>query len=265
MSEETRTNQATSPQRRLELAATGVFLVALEVLAIVLLLATGTEPLDSSIRLGGLVLLRPWVLGVLGGLLGGTARALYAFHVDVRGYEYRKQTGKSYPTWTTTASGRRVPDEFDFMTVWYLFLIKPFIGAALGFLFALLQRFGLIPFLSGDGTAGGSCGFACDREVYGIVLVAGLAGIFADQAMDRFRSMFGGSEQQTPEGKANGQPPQAPTQMTEVESNIEGPTSEAPLAEGQTGHAESRGPLGNVRRRLLSRRHATPLGDTTDE
>ena len=72
-------------------------------------------------------------------------------------------------------------DDFDWMQIWYLYLVKPLIGGAMGFLFVLLFRFGLVPFLS--------TGEQNDAWVV-IVLVSGLAGIFAEDAMRAFRGLF---------------------------------------------------------------------------
>jgi hypothetical protein len=53
--------------------------------------------------------------------------------------------------------------------------MKPIAGVLMGFVVALLQGYGLVPFLAGH----------VSREAYGIVLVAFLAGFFAEDTIDQ--------------------------------------------------------------------------------
>jgi hypothetical protein len=56
---------------------------------------------------------------------------------------------------------------------------------------SLLQQFGLIPFLTNIDNGNN------EKEYIGIVLIAGLGGIFVDNMMDRFRNVFVSSENQS--------------------------------------------------------------------
>ena len=138
---------------------------------------------NQTVTLAGIEtgLSTPWTLAVLGGILGGTTRALYAFLVQVRAFEYKRVTGHPAPRRSVTASGNIVEDDFAMMFVWYLYLLKPWIGGAMGFLFALLLQFGLVWFLSTG---------IQDAQAFGIVLASALAGIFAEDAMGALRGLF---------------------------------------------------------------------------
>jgi hypothetical protein len=168
--------------RPAKLAVTAILLAVFEIITLSLLLWNGNGLAQNSntVEVFGLSLYRPWWLASLGGILGGTTRALHAFLVHVRAFETKRVTGHPTSRRSSTASGQAVDDDFDWMHVWYLYLIKPFVGAAIGFLFALLIQFGLVPFVSPDSQHVGS----------GTVLVSGLAGIFAEDAIGTFRSLF---------------------------------------------------------------------------
>jgi hypothetical protein len=71
---------------------------------------------------------------------------------------------------------------FNFMWVWYLYLMKPIAGALLGLIVALLLKYGLVRFLDGRDSP----------EAYGIVVVAFLGGFFAEDAIDQLGRMFRG-------------------------------------------------------------------------
>lgn len=179
-----------APHRTVKLVATASLLIVIEGTAIILLLLAGesVEPL----ALFDLALKKTWCLGFLAGVLGGTSRALHAFLVEIRAFEIFRRTGQPPASLRRLTGGGLVEHTFDFMFVWYLYLIKPFLGGAVGFLFALLHQFGLVPFLSGDG-----------RDAYGIVLVGGMAGIFAETALARFRTMFRERSTAVSEGDQN--------------------------------------------------------------
>ncbi|HEX9595414.1 MAG TPA: hypothetical protein VF982_00925, partial [Anaerolineales bacterium] len=135
--------------RGTKLAVVAIALAAVETITVYLLLENGDSLIQPVTVFGTATLLyKPWVLAVLGGIFGGTTRALYAFLVQTRAFETKRVTGHSSSHRSVTVRGNVVEDDFDWMHVWYLYLIKPLIGGAMGFLFALLIGFGLVPFLA---------------------------------------------------------------------------------------------------------------------
>lgn len=175
--------RTTKLARSLRLAITGSTLVAIQLLAIFLLLVAGID-LRAPISVLGLEIYRPWLLAALGGILGGSTRALYAFLTEICLFEMTRQGHPPVDT-AHPVSGDPLRSNFDYLSVWYLYLIKVFVGGGLGFIFALLQEYGLIPFLTDNQTS---------REAFGIVLVAGLAGIFAEDAVGTFRGIIRGRQ-----------------------------------------------------------------------
>ncbi len=160
----------------------GTFLLLLifEFAAIIFLLKIGFDIEENEVR-------KPWLLGVTGGFLGGTTRGIYAFvsKIHCRAKYHGRLNEKEVKEQKKKDKKCKDEDiEFDPITVWYLFLLKPFIGLGVGFLFALLVKFGLIPFLISNSES--------NNEAFGIVLAAGLAGIFAEDAMHKLQSVFSG-------------------------------------------------------------------------
>ncbi len=171
----------TATNRVLKLVTTLLLLLAIEAGTIVLLLVAGAE-LAQPLSVRRISLYKPWILGVLGGLLGGSVRAGYDFMLDMYAFEFKRQTAQSSPlVMRLLARGpEEMEDKFDPLCVWNLYLIRPLLGAGLGFLFALLLEFGLVPFLTASS----------GRTAFGIIFVAGLGGIFADETMRRFRDIL---------------------------------------------------------------------------
>jgi len=78
-------------------------------------------------------------------------------------------------------------DDFDPMFVWYLYATKPLTGAVFGFLFGLLQRLGLVPFLAHT---------AESERVGGVVVVAALAGLLSETVNEKLYTAFSGPAKQ---------------------------------------------------------------------
>lgn len=163
-----------TPWRRCKLFVTALSLFLLGMGPVLSLIILASGDLKESVTVLRIDLFAPWLLGALGGMIGGSARAIWAFIVEVRAFEIYRRT-RQPPEAMTHLFNERVEYWFDFMWVWYLYLMKPVAGALLGFVVALLQGYGLVPFLGGHNS----------REAYGIVVVAFVAGFFAEDAIDR--------------------------------------------------------------------------------
>ena len=89
---------------------------------------------------------QPWavmvVLASVGGMVGGLARSLYFFSFDSYAFNHRLRTGKS-SKWALSVCPD-LDDEFDPVWVWYLWCLKPLVGAAVGLVFALAVGIGLV-------------------------------------------------------------------------------------------------------------------------
>ena len=72
-------------------------------------------------------------------------------------------------------------DDYDPLESWELFLVKPFVGATLGLLFALAVELGLLG-LGGD--------IAEDKRFLRLVVTAGLAGLFAENVLQRLERLL---------------------------------------------------------------------------
>ena len=120
-----------------------------------------------------------WSLAVLGGALGGLARALYAFVVENYAFRFRYKTGRSSAYVQKILRAEDIEDDFDPLDSWYLYPVHSLIGGTLGFSFALAVDFGLV-------TLGGNIDHA-SRPVR-LVVVASLGGLFAESALHRLRN-----------------------------------------------------------------------------
>jgi hypothetical protein len=139
-------------------------------------------PTDQSPLTGASVpIQRLWQIAILGGAVGGLARALYSFLLDNYAFHYRQITERSSP-WAKTVYGIKddseMEDDYDPLESWHLYFIKPFLGATLGLLFAVGVDLGLLGL---GGTADG------DKRFMRLVVTAGLAGLFADNALQRLK------------------------------------------------------------------------------
>jgi hypothetical protein len=163
----------TAPWRRVKLFVTASSLFVFGMGPVLILINLGSD-LEQPLTLSGIDLFRPWLFGALGGMIGGSARAIWAFIVEVRAFEIYLRTGQQ-PKTMTRLFNEPVEHWFDFMWVWYLYLMKPIAGALIGFIVALLQEYGLVPFLGGHNS----------RNAYGIVVVAFLGGLFTEDVIDQ--------------------------------------------------------------------------------
>jgi hypothetical protein len=128
---------------------------------------------------------RSWLIATLGGAVGGLARALYSFLLDNYAFHYRRVTGHSSP-WVMGVyrikDAKDMEDDFDPLESWYLYFVKPLVGATLGLIFALAVNLGLI----GLGGEIGSEGKLSIR----LVVTAGLAGLFAENVLHRLQGFL---------------------------------------------------------------------------
>jgi hypothetical protein len=129
---------------------------------------------------------RAWLIAILGGAVGGLARALYQFLVDNYAFHYLRITKRSSP-WAMRAYGLKddkdMEDDYDPLESWQLFFVKPLIGATLGLLFALALDLGLLGL-------GGDIAGAEDKRFMRLVVTAGLAGLFAENVLQRLEGLL---------------------------------------------------------------------------
>jgi hypothetical protein len=136
---------------------------------------------QSPLTVASVPIQRLWLIAILGGAVGGLARALYSFLLDNYAFHYRQITKRSSP-WAMKVYGFKdvieMEDDYDPLESWHLYFIKPFLGATLGLLFAVGVDLGLLGL---GGIADG------DKRFMRLVVTAGLAGLFADNALQRLR------------------------------------------------------------------------------
>ena len=128
---------------------------------------------------------RAWLIAILGGAVGGLARALYSFLVDNYAFHYLRIAKHSSP-WVMKVYGfkddKDMEDDYDPLESWQLFFVKPLVGATLGLLFALAVDLGLLG-LGGDIAEG-------DKRSMRLVVTAGLAGLFAENVLQRLEGLL---------------------------------------------------------------------------
>ena len=73
-------------------------------------------------------------------------------------------------------------DDFDPLESWHLYFVKPLVGATLGLLFALAVDLGL------HGLGGGLV--EGDKRSMRFVVTAGLAGLFAENVLQRLQGLL---------------------------------------------------------------------------
>ena len=126
---------------------------------------------------------RAWLIAILGGAVGGLARAHYQFLVDSYAFHFLRITGRS-SHWAMLSYGLKdekdMEDDYDPLESWQLFFVKPLMGATLGLLFALAVDLGLL----GLGDIEG------DKRFMRLVVTAGLAGLFAENVLQRLESLL---------------------------------------------------------------------------
>lgn len=126
---------------------------------------------------------KSWLIAILGGAVGGLARALYNFLLDNYAFHYRHVTGRSSP-WAMKSYGlkageeEKMEDDYDPLESWHLYFVKPLVGATLGLLFALAIELGLLG-LGGEGDA--------DQRSMRLAVAAGLAGLYAENVLQRLQ------------------------------------------------------------------------------
>jgi hypothetical protein len=126
---------------------------------------------------------RAWLIAILGGTVGGLARALYSFLVDNYAFLYKRKTKRSSP-WVMKVydlKAEDMEDDYDPLESWQLFFVKPLLGATLGLLFALAVELGLLG-LGGDT-------LAVERRAMRFVVTAGLAGLFAENVLQKLQGL----------------------------------------------------------------------------
>jgi hypothetical protein len=119
------------------------------------------------------------LVAALGGLIGGLARSLYFFSFDSYAFNHRLQTGES-SKWALSVCRRTLDDTFDPLWVWYLWCLKPAVGAMVGLVLALAIELGLTSLGTGDAAK-------VDLNLRLLVL-GGIAGLFSEGVFERVRS-----------------------------------------------------------------------------
>src|SRR5262249_41828316 len=116
--------------------------------------------------------------------IGGLAKAYYSFVVENHAFEYKRITGNSSP-WAKDMlrlkSLDQMEDRFDPLEVWYLYFVKPLVGATLGLIFALTIDIGLI-------TLGAKIDDS--KHTTRLVVMAAMAGLFAENVLSRLQGFF---------------------------------------------------------------------------
>jgi len=125
---------------------------------------------------------QPWALSALvaalGGLVGGLARALYFFSFDSYAFNHRLETGAS-SQWARSVCPR-LDDQFDPIWVWYLWGLKPAVGAMVGLVFGLAIELVLVSL-----GAGGAANADINLR---LVVFGGIGGFFSEGFFERVRS-----------------------------------------------------------------------------
>ena len=132
---------------------------------------------------------QPWALSALvaalGGLVGGVARALYFFSFDSYAFNHKLRTGRS-SVWAQSVCAK-LDDMFDPLWVWYLWCLKPAVGAMVGLVLGLAIELGLLSLGGGDGTR-------VDINLR-LLVVGGIAGLFSERLFERMQASIGGGRQ----------------------------------------------------------------------
>ena len=104
--------------------------------------------------------------------------------VENHAFEYKRITGNSSP-WAKDMlrlkSLDQMEDRFDPLEVWYLYFVKPLVGATLGLIFALTIDIGLI-------TLGAKIDDS--KHTTRLVVMAAMAGLFAENVLSRLQGFF---------------------------------------------------------------------------
>jgi hypothetical protein len=169
--------------RRWKLAVTLVALFSMTVGALVWLVSI-TATVQGPLEILSIYVQRSWLVAALGGAVGGLARALYVFLLDNYAFHYRHITGRSSP-YVKKAYGiedEEMEDDFDPLECWHLYFMEPLVGATLGLLFALAVDLGLI-------SLGGDIGSE-DKRMMRLVVMAGLAGLFAENVLHKLQGFL---------------------------------------------------------------------------
>jgi hypothetical protein len=119
------------------------------------------------------------LVAALGGLIGGVARALYFFSFDSYAFNHKLRTGKS-SQWALRLC-KELDDDFDPLWVWYLWCLKPVVGAMTGLVLALAIELGLLSLGAGSNAQ-------VDRNLRLLVL-GGISGFFSERVFEYMRSM----------------------------------------------------------------------------
>ncbi|HEV8430682.1 MAG TPA: hypothetical protein VGQ41_22460 [Pyrinomonadaceae bacterium] len=124
---------------------------------------------------------QPWALSAvvagLGGLIGGVARALYFFSFDSYAFNHQLRTQKS-SQWALSLCPK-LDDSFDPLWVWYLWCLKPAVGAMVGLVLALAIELGFISLGAGEARV---------NVNLRLLVLGGIGGFFSESVLERIRS-----------------------------------------------------------------------------
>jgi hypothetical protein len=167
---------------KLPLTFVGLLLTTVGALGCLTLITATTDD-QAQLVILSIPAQRAWLIAILGGAVGGLARALYQFLVDNYAFHYLRIAKRSSP-WAMKSYGLKddedMEDDYDPLESWQLFFVKPLVGATLGLLFALAVDLGLL----GLGDIEG------DKRFMRLVVTAGLAGLFAENVLQRLEGLL---------------------------------------------------------------------------
>jgi len=103
-------------------------------------------------------------VALLGGIFGGSTRALYMFILEMQGKGWKKDNFRFY------------------LERWFLYLLKPFMGGATGVLFFLGVNLGLVRALTQQ---------APSVEFLPVILVSAVGGIFFEEVFKLLQKLVG--------------------------------------------------------------------------
>jgi hypothetical protein len=111
---------------KLALTFVGLLLMAVGALGSLTVITASTDDQAQLVILSiPISAQRAWLIAILGGAVGGLARALYQFLVDNYAFHYRRRTGRSSP-WAmaqyNVEDEKNMEDDYDPLESWQLFL-----------------------------------------------------------------------------------------------------------------------------------------------
>ena len=166
---------------KMPLTFVGLLLITVGALGCLTLITATTDD-QAQLVILSIPAQRAWLIAILGGAVGGQARALYQFLVDNSAFHYLRIAKHSSP-WAKKSYGikddKDMEDDYDPLESWQLFR-QAFGGCDLGLLFALAVDLGLL----------GLSNIEEDKRFMRLAGHAGLAGLFAENVIQRLEGLL---------------------------------------------------------------------------